>query len=231
MPYKKTPIITIDGPGGTGKGTVGRRLAHHLGWHFLDSGMIYRGLAFAALKKQIAHDDERRLEECARTLDLHCVNEDCDRDLHIFLEDEEIGEQLRSETIGSLASKISTFPTVRSALLEWQRAFAKAPGLVTDGRDMGTVVFPDADLKLFLDASCEERAHRRFLQLQRKGIDVDLVTLTKELQDRDRRDRERAVAPLRAAPDALIIDTTHLTVEAVLKLILVEVGKRSLNAF
>lgn len=217
---KNCPIITIDGPGGTGKGTVGQRLASKLGWHFLDSGVLYRALGLAAVKHSVALDDEAALVVLAATLDIRFV---ADR---ILFEDHDVSLNIRIEETGAIASKISAFPAVRAALLERQRAFAKPPGLVTDGRDMGTVIFPQADLKIFLSASVEERARRRQQQLKEKGITATIADLVLELGARDERDQQRAVAPLVPAADALIIDTTHLSVEAVLEQVLQEVKKK-----
>ena len=217
---KNCPIITIDGPGGTGKGTVGQRLASKLGWHFLDSGVLYRALGLAAIKHSVALDDEAGLVMLAAALDIRFVAD------HILFEGDEVSLNIRIEETGAIASKISAFPAVRAALLERQRAFAKPPGLVTDGRDMGTVIFPQADLKIFLSASVEERARRRQQQLKEKGITATIADLVLELGARDERDQQRAVAPLVPAADALIIDTTHLSVEAVLEQVSQEVKKK-----
>lgn len=210
----ETPVITIDGPSGSGKGTVAQKLAHELGWHYLDSGAIYRVLALAALQHQLSLDDETALSRLAQKLDL--VFELTARDLTVWLEGQDVSLAIRSEEAGNAASKVAALPQVRAALLQRQRDFQKAPGLVTDGRDMGTVVFPQASFKVYLTASAEERARRRLKQLKEKGIDSNLSDLTKEIAERDIRDSERTVAPLKPADDALVIDSTALNIQAVL---------------
>lgn len=206
------PVITIDGPSGTGKGTLCYRLAKHLGWHALDSGAIYRVLALAATKRRIAFDDISQLTTLALQLNLKFdyVNTPC-----VLLDDIDVTSFIRSEECGQNASRIASIPEIRQALLERQRAFAVLPGLVTDGRDMGTVVFPKAQLKIYLDASTEERAKRRFLELQQKGIDVSLPIVLEELHQRDQRDSQRQASPLVAAEDAIHVDTTGLTIAQV----------------
>lgn len=208
---KIVPVITIDGPSGTGKGTICRMLANHLGWHILDSGCIYRVLAYAARKKSIDFQDIPGLVTLAHSLD---VSFETDPHLKstVILEKEDVFDKIRSEECGQDASKIAVISEVRDALLARQRAFAKLPGLVTDGRDMGTVVFPDAVLKIYLDASSEERAERRYFQLKEKGIDVSLAQVVDELAKRDARDTARVHAPLKPAVDAVHIDTTGLTI-------------------
>lgn len=208
------PVITIDGPSGSGKGTVAQRLAHELGWHYLDSGAIYRVLALAALQHGLPLDDEQALAELAKALDL--VFELTADDLTVRLEGRDVSLAIRSEEAGNAASKVAALPQVREALLQRQRDFQKAPGLVTDGRDMGTVVFPQAPFKVYLTASAEERALRRHKQLKEKGIDSNLSDLTKEIAERDVRDSQRTVAPLRPADDALVIDSTELNIQSVL---------------
>lgn len=210
----ETPVITIDGPSGSGKGTVAQRLAHELGWHYLDSGAIYRVLALAALQHQLSLEDEAALSQLAQELDL--VFDLTARDLTVWLEGQDVSLAIRSEEAGNAASKVAALPQVRAALLQRQRDFQKAPGLVTDGRDMGTVVFPQASFKVYLTASAEERARRRLKQLKEKGIDSNLSDLTKEIAERDIRDSERTVAPLKPADDALVIDSTALNIQAVL---------------
>ncbi len=207
------PVITIDGPGGTGKGTLCQKIAHELGWHFLDSGVIYRVLALAALQNGTALDDEKILENMALELDIKFQSKEIGDPLRIILNGQDVTEAVRSETCGDAASKISAFPLVRLALLNRQRAFRKEPGLVTDGRDMGTLIFPDADLKFFLTATPEERARRRYNQLKQQGIHVSLHEVLDSLRKRDERDENRAVAPLRPAPDAIIIDTSDLSID------------------
>lgn len=203
------PVITIDGPSGSGKGTLARRLAEQLGYHLLDSGALYRLTALAAQKRNIDLDDPE-VAAVAQTLNVHF-----DADGAAYLDDECVDSVLRTEQTGAMASKIAARPDVRAALLERQRAFAAAPGLVADGRDMGTVVFPDAPAKLFLDASAEIRAERRYKQLIGNGLSANLAALVEEIRARDDRDRNRAVAPLVPAADALVVDSTQLSIEDV----------------
>ncbi|WP_213991944.1 (d)CMP kinase [Sodalis sp. dw_96] len=208
------PVITIDGPSGAGKGTLCQALAEALQWHLLDSGAIYRVLALAALHHQVDISAEDALVPLAAHLDVHFKV--VDGQLEIVLEGEDVGQEIRTETVGNTASKIAAFPRVREALLRRQRAFREAPGLIADGRDMGTVVFADAPVKIFLDASPEERAHRRMRQLQEKGFSVNFERLLSEIKERDSRDRNRPVAPLIPAPDALVLDSTSMTIEEVI---------------
>ena len=203
------PVITIDGPSGVGKGTLASRLASHLGWHFLDSGAIYRLLALATIETGVDLNNEDQVQECALKLDARFSPP------KIFLCNQDVTEVIRSERCGQVASQIATFSKVRATLLERQRAFRQLPGLVADGRDMGTVVFPNALIKFFLQAGQEERAKRRYHQLKEKGINVSLENLLQELAERDQRDISRVVAPLVPAPDAIIIDSTALSKEAV----------------
>lgn len=212
------PVITVDGPGGAGKGTLCQLLAEKLHWQLLDSGAIYRVLALAALHHNVALDDEAGLVPLAAYLDVQFPI--VEGHVKTILEGEDVSKAIRTEQMGNAASKVAAFPRVREALLRRQRAFRLAPGLIADGRDMGTVVFPDAQVKIFLDASAEERAQRRLLQLQDKGFDVSFDRLLSEIQDRDDRDRNRATAPLKAADDALVIDSTHLSITQVLDLVL-----------
>jgi cytidylate kinase len=207
------PVLTIDGPSGSGKGTIAQMKARELGWHYLDSGAIYRVLAFASLKHQIPASDEKSLVQLAKTLDLQFHLDD--DGLSVLLEGEEVSQQIRTEKAGNAASKVAAIPAVRAALLQRQRDFCQLPGLVTDGRDMGTVVFPDAPFKVFLTASAEERALRRYKQLKEKGIESNLSDLIAEISERDKRDSERKVAPLLPAKDALILDSTELGIAAV----------------
>lgn len=216
------PVLTIDGPSGSGKGTLAQRMAEKLGWHYLDSGAIYRVLAQAALKHQIDLTDETALASIAGLLDVQFVLKD--GQLQVVLEDEDVSLLIRSEQAGNAASKVAAFPAVRSALLQRQRDFCQPPGLVTDGRDMGTVVFPDAPYKVFLTASAEVRAERRYKQLKEKGIDSNLSDLVAEISERDERDTQREVAPLRPADDAVILDSTQLGIEAVLEKVSALIG-------
>lgn len=212
------PIITVDGPSGSGKGTLCQLLAAKLGWHILDSGAIYRVLAHAALKHDIALDDEEALSQLASKLDVKFIPES--DGLQVILEGINVSRDIRTEEAGFAASKTAVFPLVRAALLQRQRDFRTAPGLIADGRDMGTVVFTDATVKIFLDASAKERAQRRYNQLQGKGFDVSMATLLEEIKKRDHQDRNRLVAPLKAADDALTIDSTSLSIEEVVTQVL-----------
>ena len=222
------PVVTIDGPGGAGKGTLCMLLATKLGWHLLDSGAIYRVLAVAALKHQIALDDITSLAELAANLNVHFPIED-DQVL-IVLDGVNVTDEIRTEITGNLASKVAAYPAVRAALLSRQQNFVQSPGLIADGRDMGTVVFPSAPLKIFLDASAEERARRRQLQLQQKGINVNFDNLLQEIQERDFRDRNRPVAPLKPADDAVVIDSTSMSIDAVFNQVLALVNQRIIRA-
>ncbi|GAB7195488.1 MULTISPECIES: (d)CMP kinase [Dickeya] len=209
------PVITVDGPGGAGKGTLCKALANALQWNLLDSGAIYRVLALAALHHQVDITSEEALVPIASHLDVQFVPED--GQLKVILEGEDVSNEIRTQEVGNTASQAAVFPRVREALLRRQRAFRDAPGLIADGRDMGTVVFPDAPVKIFLDASAEERAKRRMLQLQAKGFNVNFERLLSEIKERDDRDRNRSVAPLVPAPDALVLDSTHMTLDEVVK--------------
>ncbi len=208
------PVITIDGPSGSGKGTISRLVAEHLGWNLLDSGAIYRVLGLAAERAGISAQQRSELAILARSLDLHFQGE------KVLLGDEDVSQLIRTETAGNAASKVAAVPQARAALLDWQRAYAKAPGLVADGRDMGTVVFPDAAIKIFLTASAQERALRRYKQLKEKGLDASLASLVAEIQERDDRDQNRSVAPLKAPAAALEIESTSLSIDEVLKQVL-----------
>jgi cytidylate kinase len=207
------PVVTIDGPSGSGKGTIGRLLAHKLAWHYLDSGALYRLVALVALRRHLDFGDTAALAAAAATLNARFVPAVAGE--RIYLEDTDVSAELRTERAGDAASKVAAVPEVRAALLERQRDFALAPGLVADGRDMGTVVFPDASLKVVLTASAEARAMRRHKQLKEKGIDVSLPDLSWDIAQRDARDANRTVAPYRPAPDAQVIDSTSLTPEEV----------------
>ncbi|GAA5646697.1 MULTISPECIES: (d)CMP kinase [Vibrio] len=211
----QTPVITVDGPSGAGKGTLCMQLADKLGFHLLDSGAIYRVLALAAIHHGVDTESEDALVPLATHLDVQFIAEG---DLvRVILEGEDVSRELRKEETGMAASKVAALPRVREALLRRQRAFADGKGLVADGRDMGTVVFPQAEVKIFLDASAEERAQRRLKQLQGKGLDVRFDDLLSEIQERDDRDRNRPVAPLRPAEDALLLDSTAMSIDEVVE--------------
>ncbi|TBU73468.1 (d)CMP kinase [Pseudomonas daroniae] len=222
------PVITIDGPSGSGKGTVAGLLAKQLGWSLLDSGALYRLLAFSARNHGVDLTNEESLKLLAAHLDVQFLAAGDGKPQRIILEGEEVTDAIRNEQVGAGASQVAALPAVRDALLQRQRAFREAPGLVADGRDMGTVVFVDAPLKVFLTASAEERANRRYLQLKAKGDDVNLASLLDEIRARDERDTQRAVAPLKPAADAIQLDSTELSIEQVLERILSEVANRDL---
>ena len=208
-PIKKVPVITIDGPSGSGKGTISQALAQQLGWHHLDSGALYRLLAYAALQASLDLADEAALIALAGQLSASYRLPTVDNPA-ILLDGVDVGDALRTEGCAEAASKAAALPAVRQALLAWQRHYRQSPGLIADGRDMGSTVFPDATLKLFLTARPEVRAERRYNQLKNKGIDVDLATLIEEVEARDRRDMSRKASPLKPAADALIIDNSDL---------------------
>jgi CMP/dCMP kinase len=220
------PVITIDGPSGSGKGTISQALAQNLGWHCLDSGLIYRVFAYVADQQAIQPEQEavllKLLDDFPRWVQMKVI----DTSLCVFWQEKEISSFVRSEACGELASKFAALSSVRTALLDYQRAFRQPPGLVADGRDMGTVVFPDAILKIYLSASLEERAKRRYLQLKRGGKHVSLGAVQKELKQRDTRDTERKAAPLKAAENALVLDTTHLSIPEVLQRIQKTLAKK-----
>lgn len=227
--HLKIPVITIDGPSGTGKGTISQRLSNALQWHFLDSGALYRVLALAAKQHDVAVDNEAALKVLAAHLDVQ-FKLSSSGNTRIILEGSDATETIRTEECGNMASQISAFSGVREALLERQRAFREKPGLVTDGRDMGTVVFPDAILKIYLEADNEERAMRRFQQLKEKGEKTSFDAVLRDILIRDKRDKERTVAPLIPAKEAIIIDTTSLSIEQVLTNVL-ELAHARINAF
>lgn len=207
------PVITIDGPTASGKGTISRLLAERLGWDILDSGALYRLLGLKALRQNVELDNEPVLAQLALDLDIHFSGSAQDEEIQVFLENENVTNEIRTEKTGAAASKVAALPKVRSALLDKQRAFRQPPGLIADGRDMGTVVFPDAQVKIFLTASAEERAKRRYNQLIEKGVSVSLSDLFEEIAERDKRDSNRSAAPLVAAEDAVELDTSEITAE------------------
>jgi cytidylate kinase len=221
----QVPVIAIDGPSGSGKGTVAAATAEKLGWHFLDSGALYRLLGFAALSRKISPGDEVSLARLAQ--EMH-VEFDFSRtgNESILLDGIPVGDQLRNESVAAAASQLAAFAAVRAALLDLQHGFRKAPGLVADGRDMGTVVFPDAFYKVFLTASVEERANRRHMQLKDKGLDANILALLGEIRERDARDASRAISPLIPATDAELIDTTKLSIDRVVQKVLKQARKR-----
>lgn len=213
------PVITIDGPSGSGKGTVSRRVATALGYHLLDSGALYRLTALAAARQGVGLDDAGKLADIARQLNVR-FSSTAGGNEQIWLDGDDVTGELRTEETGAGASQVAALPPVREALLGLQRDFRRPPGLVADGRDMGTRVFADAGLKVFLTASAEERAQRRHKQLKGKGIDVSLAALSRDIEARDRRDSERSVAPLRPAEDARMLDSSGQTIEAVTQVVL-----------
>ena len=223
--FERVRVVTIDGPGGSGKGTVGRRVASRLGWHLLDSGALYRLVALAGLDAGLASGDEPGHARLAQYLEVEFTADQTGTEV-IFLAGKDVTARLRTEAAGMAASRVAAMPSVRTALLDRQRAFAHRPGLVADGRDMGTVVFPDAGLKIYLTASAEERARRRHKQLKENGVDVSLAALSQEIRERDQRDLTRTVAPLRQAEDAVLIDSTGIPIEGVVDAILALVGQR-----
>ena len=210
-------VMTIDGPTASGKGTIARRMAQRLGWHILDSGALYRLVALATIKHSIALDDVASLKPLAAHLDVEFLADENDEEMVVLLEGEDVTLELRTETCGNGASKVAAIPEVRAALLDRQRAFLQPPGLVADGRDMGTVVFPDAALKIFLTASASVRAHRRYNQLKDKGLGVSMRSLLDEIAERDERDRNRAASPLIPAEDAVVLDASELSIDEVVE--------------
>ena len=213
------PVLTIDGPSGSGKGTVARAVAKQLGWHFLDSGALYRAVGLAAGWHDLDLSDAEALERCARETRVGFEERDSGEP-RVFVDGVDATDELRTETAGAAASAIAALPPVRAALFDKQRAFRQSPGLVADGRDMGTVIFPDAPYKVFLTASAAERAERRYKQLKDKGLAVTLAGLLEEIVARDARDAERTVAPLKPAADAVLIDSTGVPVDTVIERVL-----------
>ncbi|MDB2645873.1 (d)CMP kinase [Pseudomonadales bacterium] len=213
------PVVTIDGPGGSGKGTLSSLVAAKLGWHLLDSGALYRIVAVSAQSQGIDLADENALVAMVADLQIAFIGDKVD------VNGSDLSDIIRTEETGVAASQVAALPGVRDAILALQKSFQRAPGLVADGRDMGTVVFPHSKAKIFLDASAEARADRRYKQLKNKGLSVNLRDLLEQIQERDARDRGRAVAPLKPAADALIIDSTQMSIEEVLETIMTEVSK------
>lgn len=214
------PVLTIDGPSGSGKGTLSRLIATRLGWHLLDSGAMYRAVGYAASLAGIDLSDAEAVTRCAEHTRIGFRDPGAGDETRVLVNGQDASDDIRTETCGAAASAIAAIPSLRAALLDKQRAFRKAPGLVADGRDMGTVIFPDASPKVFLTASAAERAQRRHKQLKDKGLRVTLADLLREIEARDRRDAERAVAPLKPAADAVVIDTTGMPIGEVVARIL-----------
>ena len=226
MSLNKTPVITLDGPGGAGKGTVSTLVAAKLGWHFLDSGALYRLTALAAKNHGIELSQEAAVATVAEHLDVRFEN--TEKGTLIILENEDVTETIREEQVGKDASIVAAFGRVRDALLKRQRAFAEAPGLIADGRDMGTVVFVDAPLKIFMTATAEERARRRVNQLAEKGVESDFDQVLNDIELRDERDRNRETAPLVPAEDAIMLDTTKMGIDDVVQFVIDEAKTRGL---
>ncbi|MFP4649074.1 MAG: (d)CMP kinase [Halorhodospira sp.] len=218
------PVLAIDGPSGAGKGTVAKEVVRILGWHFLDSGALYRLTGLYCERQGVRTDDAAQAAALAARLPVtFCIEDGTER---VLLDDDEVSAKLRTEATGALASQVAALQPVRDALLHRQREFRQFPGLVADGRDMGTVVFPHATVKIFLTASAEERARRRYNQLKEQGADVNLATLSEEVAERDRRDASRATAPLKPASDAVLLDTTGVHVTDVIEQVLAQVRER-----
>ena len=217
---KQIPVITIDGPSGSGKGTVSRRVAKELGWHFLDSGSLYRLVGLTALRNNVDFDDVIALGEATRAMDVRFEMQDGNEEVCILLAGDDVSLTIRTEESADAASRVAAVPEVREALLSVQRSFCTSPGLVADGRDMGTTIFPSAAVKIFLVASAQERAERRYKQLKEKGIDVSLSSLLVDIKQRDERDTGRGASPLVKSADALLLDSTKMTIEEVVNVIL-----------
>ena len=212
---KTVPVLTIDGPSGSGKGTISAHVASALGWHLLDSGALYRSVGYAASMAGLDLSDADAVTRCAETTKITFRDPRDGGETRVFVNSHDATGEIRTETCGAAASAIAAIPSVRAALFDKQRHFRRMPGLVADGRDMGTVIFPDAAAKVFLTASAEERAKRRYKQLKEKGLSVTLSSLLREIEARDVRDAGRAVAPLRPADDAILIDSTGMPIDEV----------------
>ena len=225
MSARNVPVLTIDGPSGSGKGTISRAVAQRLGWHYLDSGALYRAIGLAASWNDVDFSDHAGLVRCAFDTRLRFV-ESGEGEPRILVNGVDATDELRTETAGAAASALAVIPEVRAALVEKQRAFRKAPGLVADGRDMGTVIFAEAPYKVFLTAGAMERAERRYKQLKQKGLAVKLDDLLREILARDARDAQRAVAPLRPAADAVTVDTTGVPIDEVVERVLALLPER-----
>lgn len=215
-----SPVITIDGPSGSGKGTICKLLAAKLGWNLLDSGALYRLTALSAKHHGVEMDNQDELQVLAAHLDVQFIVQEGEEELQVVLEGESVTQELRLEETGAMASIVAAIPSVRAALLDRQREFSDSPGLIADGRDMGTVVFPGAQLKVFLDASVDERANRRYKQLINKGLNASLEEVLVDLKKRDDRDTLRSIAPLKPAEHAIVLDSTDLSIDQVLQIIL-----------
>jgi CMP/dCMP kinase len=217
---KNVPVLTIDGPSGSGKGTISARVATALGWHLLDSGALYRAVGYAASMAGLDLSDSEAVTRCAETTRITFRDPKDGGETRVFVNSHDATAEIRTETCGAAASAIAAIPSVRTALFDKQRSFRRSPGLVADGRDMGTVIFPDAEHKVFLTAGAEERAKRRYKQLKEKGLSVTLSSLLREIEARDVRDAGRAVAPLRPADDAVLIDSTGMPIDDVVAKVL-----------
>ena len=228
-PTTMSAVITVDGPSGSGKGTICRLLSQKLGWNLLDSGALYRLTALAARHHGVDLNDVEALQVLAAHLDVRFVASDAESEVQIFLEGEEVTKAIRAEDVGLDASKVAAIQPVRTALLSRQRNFAQQPGLIADGRDMGTVVFPEALLKIYLDASAEERAQRRYKQLIDKGVGASLEDILQDLRARDDRDMNRSASPLKPAEDAIRLDSTSMTIDEVLAAVLEEARHRGVR--
>jgi len=222
---KPVPVLTIDGPSGSGKGTISRAVADALGWHLLDSGALYRAVGYAAGMEGLDLSDADAVTRCAETTRITFRDPKDGGETRVLVNGHDATDEIRTETCGAAASAIAAIPSVRTALFEKQRSFRRLPGLVADGRDMGTVVFPEAPFKVFLTASADERARRRYKQLKEKGLNVTLSSLLREIEARDERDANRKVAPLRPAAGALIVDTTGMPVSDVVARVLAVVHR------